>query len=59
MAEIIELFDHDAAVLDRISVYDELAPVIAEAALVFEAAPDRLPLKQEVFVELEGVVAAS
>src|ERR1700756_2106280 len=47
--EIVELFDHDAALLDRISVCDELAPAIAEAAFVFEAAPERLLLKQEIF----------
>jgi 3-hydroxybutyryl-CoA dehydrogenase len=55
---IVELFDHDAAVLDRISVYDELAPATADAAFVFEAAPERLRLKQEMFAELERVVAA-
>jgi 3-hydroxybutyryl-CoA dehydrogenase len=56
--ETVELFDHDAALLDRISVCDELAPAIAEAAFVFEAAPERLLLKQEIFAELERVVAA-
>ena len=56
--QILELFDDDPALLGRISVYDQLAPAIAEAAFVFEAAPERLPLKQQIFAELERIVAA-
>ncbi len=54
--EILELFDNDEALLDRISVHDLLAPAGADAAFVFEAAPERLALKQNIFVELESIV---
>jgi 3-hydroxybutyryl-CoA dehydrogenase len=58
LRKIVELFDRDATLLDHIAVYGELAPATAEAAFVFEAAPERLPLKQEIFAELEGIVPA-
>ena len=36
--QILALFDHGPAVLDRISVHEGLAPAMSEAAFVFEAA---------------------
>ncbi len=54
---IVDLFADDPALLQRIAVYDRLAPAVAGAAFVFEAAPERLPLKQRIFAELEDVVA--
>jgi 3-hydroxybutyryl-CoA dehydrogenase len=56
--QILALFDDDPAVLDRISVHEKLAPAMSEAAFVFEAAPERLALKQSIFAELENIVAA-
>jgi 3-hydroxybutyryl-CoA dehydrogenase len=55
---IADLFDDDAAVLDNGAVHDRLAPAVAAARFVFEAAPEKLPLKQKIFAELESAVAA-
>jgi 3-hydroxybutyryl-CoA dehydrogenase len=45
------------ALLGRIESHDALAPAVDGAAFVFEAAPEKLPLKQRLFAELEGLVA--
>jgi 3-hydroxybutyryl-CoA dehydrogenase len=52
-----DLLDGDPALLDRISAHDRMAPAMAQASFVFEAAPEKLPLKQEIFAELESVTA--
>jgi 3-hydroxybutyryl-CoA dehydrogenase len=54
---IVELLGDDAGLLQRISVHDAMAPAVAGAAFVFEAAPEKLPLKQRIFAELEAIVA--
>jgi 3-hydroxybutyryl-CoA dehydrogenase len=54
---IADLFGDDPALLKAISVHDQLGPAVAGASLVFEAAPEKLPLKQKIFAELESVVA--
>jgi len=54
---ILDLLGDDAALLRRIEAYDTLAPAMERAAFVFEAAPEKLPLKQQIFAELEAVVA--
>jgi 3-hydroxybutyryl-CoA dehydrogenase len=54
---IADLFGDDPALLGRIEVNDKLAPAMQDAAFVFEAAPEKLPLKQKIFAELETVVA--
>jgi 3-hydroxybutyryl-CoA dehydrogenase len=54
---LVELFDADAALLQRISVHDRLDAATDGVAFVFEAAPERLPLKQRLFAELEDAVA--
>jgi 3-hydroxybutyryl-CoA dehydrogenase len=54
---IVDLLGDDAALLKRISVHEKLPPAVQGAAFVFEAAPEKLPLKQRIFAELEGVVA--
>jgi 3-hydroxybutyryl-CoA dehydrogenase len=54
---IVDLFGDDAALLQRIAVHEKLAPAMADAAFVFEAAPEKLPLKQQIFAELEGAVS--
>src|SRR5215475_2171237 len=57
LRSIIELLGSDAAILDRISVHAKLVDAVASAAFVFEAAPEKLELKQRIFGELEALVA--
>jgi 3-hydroxybutyryl-CoA dehydrogenase len=54
---ICDLLGDDPAALGRISVHDQLAPAVQDAAFVFEAAPEKLPLKQQLFAELESLTA--
>ncbi len=54
---IVDLFGDDLALLERIGVHADLAPAMQGAAFVFEAAPEKLPVKQKIFAELEDVVA--
>jgi 3-hydroxybutyryl-CoA dehydrogenase len=54
---IVDLFGDDASVLDRISAHDQLKAAVDGAHVVFEAAPEKLPLKQKLFAELESLVA--
>jgi 3-hydroxybutyryl-CoA dehydrogenase len=54
---IVALFGDDGALLRRITAYDQLAPAMQDAGFVFEAAPEKLPLKQQIFADLEGTVA--
>lgn len=56
---IAELFDDDPGLLARIATGDQLARAVDGAAFVFEAAPEKLPLKQQIFAELESLVAPS
>ena len=58
LAAIIELLDDDAALLRRISAHEQMAPAVQGTSFVFEAAPEKLPLKQKIFAELESLVAA-
>jgi 3-hydroxybutyryl-CoA dehydrogenase len=57
LASIRDLLDDEEAVLSRISAHDQLAPAVKEATFVFEAAPEKLPLKQTIFAELESLTA--
>ncbi len=52
-----DLLDGDPALLDRISAHDQMKPAMANAAFVFEAVPEKLSLKQQIFAELESIVA--
>ena len=54
---IADLLDDDAALLQRITAHEQMAPAVREASFVFEAAPEKLPLKQRIFGELESTVA--
>jgi 3-hydroxybutyryl-CoA dehydrogenase len=49
------LLGGDPALLRRISAHDTMAPAMKDVAFVFEAAPEKLPLKQQLFAELEGL----
>ena len=57
LKSIVDLLGDDSAALERITVYDALAHAVAGAQFVFEAAPERLALKQQIFADLEGLVA--
>ncbi len=54
---IVDLLDDDPALLKRIAAHDTLAAAMRGATVVFEAAPEKLPLKQKIFAELEAIVA--
>jgi 3-hydroxybutyryl-CoA dehydrogenase len=54
---IADLFGDDAALLQCIDAYEQLEPAVGGAAFVFEAAPEKLPLKQQIFAQLEAAVA--
>jgi 3-hydroxybutyryl-CoA dehydrogenase len=54
---LVDLFGDDTALLKRIETHDQMAPAMKDTKFVFEAAPEKLPLKQKIFAELEGVVA--
>jgi 3-hydroxybutyryl-CoA dehydrogenase len=58
LASIAELFDDEPEIRDRIRVHEALAGAAQDAAFVFEAAPEKLPLKQHIFAELERLTAA-
>lgn len=57
LAAILDLLGDDAALLKRIGTHERMAPAVQEASFVFEAAPEKLTLKQEIFAELETAVA--
>jgi 3-hydroxybutyryl-CoA dehydrogenase len=54
---IVALLGDDPALLARISVHETMAPAVQGATFVFEAAPEKLALKQRIFAELEALVA--
>jgi 3-hydroxybutyryl-CoA dehydrogenase len=54
---LVDLFGDDAALLKRIETHDRMAPAVKDAKFAFEAAPEKLPLKQQIFAELEAAVA--
>jgi 3-hydroxybutyryl-CoA dehydrogenase len=54
---IVDLFEDDPALLRLIEAHDQLAPAMKDAAFVFEAAPEKLPLKQKIFADLEAATA--
>ena len=58
LRQIVDLLEDDPALIDRISAHDQLAPAVTGSAFVFEAAPEKLPLKQQIFGDLEAIVAA-
>jgi 3-hydroxybutyryl-CoA dehydrogenase len=58
LRSICDLLGDDPVTLERIAVYDQLAPAVHGAAFVFEAAPEKLPLKQKIFAELESLTSS-
>ena len=57
LAAILELLGDAARLLERISTHEQMAAAVQDANYVFEAAPEKLPLKQRIFAELESLVA--
>ncbi len=53
---ITDLLGSDLAPLQRISVHDRLAGAMKDVDFVFEAAPEKLELKRQIFAELESLV---
>src|SRR5262245_38763627 len=53
---IIALLDDDPRLLQRIMAHGSLQEAAHGANWVFEAAPEKLPLKQQIFAELEKIV---
>jgi 3-hydroxybutyryl-CoA dehydrogenase len=54
---IREILGDDGALLKRITAHEHMVSAVKDAPLVFEAAPEKLPLKQRIFAELEGLVS--
>jgi 3-hydroxybutyryl-CoA dehydrogenase len=54
---IVALLGDDARLLERIAAHHSIEPAVRGATWVFEAAPEKLPLKQKIFAELEKLVA--
>ena len=44
----------DPAAAERVSAHDRLADCVAGAGFVFEAGPENLPLKQQIFASIEA-----
>ena len=57
LRSIVDLLDDDPAILDRIAAHGDLADAVRSAQFVFEAAPEKLDLKQRIFADLEALVA--
>jgi 3-hydroxybutyryl-CoA dehydrogenase len=57
LADINDLLGDEAALLLGITAHDQLAQAVRGASFVFEAAPEKLPLKRRIFAELESAVA--
>jgi 3-hydroxybutyryl-CoA dehydrogenase len=51
------LLDGDPKLLTRVSAHERMASAMDGVSFVFEAAPEKLPLKQKIFAELEAVTA--
>jgi 3-hydroxybutyryl-CoA dehydrogenase len=49
---IAHLLEDDPALIERIEAHDNLAAAVKDARFVFEAAPEKLTLKQQIFGEL-------
>ena len=54
---IADLLDDDPALIQNIEAFDALPAAMGGATFVFEAAPEKLPLKQKIFGEVEALVA--
>jgi 3-hydroxybutyryl-CoA dehydrogenase len=53
LAAIAQLFAEDHSAINRIESTSDLATAVQDVGLVIEAAPEKLPLKQELFAQLD------
>jgi 3-hydroxybutyryl-CoA dehydrogenase len=53
IASNLATLGQDPAAMDRVSGFAELEAAVGGADVVFEAAPEKLPLKQSIFADLE------
>jgi 3-hydroxybutyryl-CoA dehydrogenase len=53
LGEIRDLLGGDAALLGRVTVFSDLAEAVGDAAVVIEAAPEKLELKRQLFADLD------
>jgi len=51
------LLGGEPSLLGRITAHDQMATAMKDTSFVFEAAPEKLPLKQQLFAELENLTA--
>jgi 3-hydroxybutyryl-CoA dehydrogenase len=58
LREIHELVGGDAALLDHVAAYADLALAVTDTTIVIEAAPERLALKQKLFADLDRLTPA-
>jgi 3-hydroxybutyryl-CoA dehydrogenase len=58
LRSIVDLLGSDTAILDRITTHERLADAVGTAGVVFEAAPEKLELKQRIFAELETLTTS-
>jgi 3-hydroxybutyryl-CoA dehydrogenase len=59
LAAILDLLGDDAVLLKRIAAHEHMAQAVQDASFVFEAAPEKLPLKQKIFAEIESTVTSA
>jgi 3-hydroxybutyryl-CoA dehydrogenase len=54
---IADLLDDDPGLTQNIETFDALSAAMRDTSFVFEAAPEKLPLKQKIFGDVEALVA--
>jgi 3-hydroxybutyryl-CoA dehydrogenase len=53
--EIFRALDSDAAAAERVALHERLEDAVKHANFVIEAAPERLPVKREIFAALDAL----
>jgi 3-hydroxybutyryl-CoA dehydrogenase len=59
IAANLQRIGRDPAAVERVSLHGDLAAGVADAEFVFEAAPEKLALKQAIFAELDQLTPAT
>lgn len=54
ISSTLKSLGRDPAAVERITILPELPATVGQADIVIEAAPEKLPLKQEIFAQLEA-----
>lgn len=58
IAANLELLERDVQATDRVTLHGDLGSAVADAEFVFEAAREKLPVKQAIFAQLEQLAPA-